>query len=357
MLWKRILKIAGAVVLLAVVVVLGYVAYVALDYSRLPDGEVLAIEGGGEGILPRDKTLTAMTYNIGYGAYSPDYSFFMDGGEHARAFSEQAVRENVAGALGLMASASPSVLLVQEVDRDADRSYHVDIDALLRAEFPDCSAVFAENYNSAYLLYPPTDPIGKSYSGIVTLSKYPVVSALRRSLPLEGGFRKFFDLDRCYSISRMPVQGGKTLHVFNVHLSAFAEDTTVTDAQIDLLAGDMTAAYAQGDYVLCGGDFNHDLTGGATALFGNVQEAPGWSLPFPAGKLPEGFRLCPPLDNASPRPSCRNVDAPYTPGETFITTVDGFIVSDNIAVEKAYIYDDSFLYSDHNPAVLTFSLQ
>ena len=41
---------------------------------------------------------------------------------------------------------------------------------------------------------------------------FPITSALRRSLPIETGFTKLLDLDRCYSVSRIPVDGGGVRH-------------------------------------------------------------------------------------------------------------------------------------------------
>ena len=37
-------------------------------------------------------------------------------------------------------------------------------------------------------------------------------------------------------------------------------------------------------------------------------------------------------------------------------TVDGFLVSGNVTVEKATVIDTGFAHSDHNPVSLTFTL-
>ena len=107
--------------------------------------------------------------------------------------------------------------------------------------------VYAQNYDSPYLFYPLTEPHGKSKAGIVTLSDYTVTQALRRSLPIQSGFAKFLDLDRCYSISRIPVDGGKELILINFHLSAYTTDPTVADSQLEMLYNDLTAEYKKGN--------------------------------------------------------------------------------------------------------------
>ena len=37
-------------------------------------------------------------------------------------------------------------------------------------------------------------------------------------------------------------------------------------------------------------------------------------------------------------------------------TVDGFLVSDNVTAESAAVIDTGFAWSDHNPVVMTFTL-
>ena len=63
--------------------------------------------------------------NIGFGAYSDDYSFFMDGGKESRARSKDAVIENVSSYAKAVAQLNPDFMLFQEVDIDGTRSYHV----------------------------------------------------------------------------------------------------------------------------------------------------------------------------------------------------------------------------------------
>ena len=83
--------------------------------------------------------------------------------------------------------------------------------------------MFAQNYDSPYLFYPLIQPHGANQSGIVTLSRHPIASAARRELPVESGFMKLLDLDRCYSVSRIPT----ALVLYNLHLSAYTSDGAI----------------------------------------------------------------------------------------------------------------------------------
>ena len=62
-----------------------------------------------------------------------------------------------------------------------------------------------------------------------------------------------------------------------------------------------------------------------------------------------------PLDENAPVPSCRNADGPYHQGQ-YVLTVDGFLVTPNVTVERAAVVDTGFAYSDHNPVTMTFTL-
>ena len=221
--------------------------------------------------------------------------------------------------------------------------------------FPTFQSVTAINYDSVYLFYPFTDPHGASKSSIMTLSRFAVQSALRRSFPVSDSLSKLLDLDRCYSVSRVAVENGKELVLYNVHASAYGSDETVRTAQMTMLLGDMQAEYEKGNYVVCGGDFNHDFTGDSTKQLNGTSASFGWAQPFPTNLLPAGLSRC--VNYTAPlTPTCRNCDVPYEEGN-FTIIVDGFIVSDNVTCNTLENVQTNFVYSDHNPVVMTFTLQ
>ncbi|MBO4216335.1 MAG: endonuclease/exonuclease/phosphatase family protein, partial [Clostridia bacterium] len=224
---KRKHPILRALLLLVLVLILvaaGYVAYVFIAYKRVPDNIALTPETGGAALPAAAGTGTVysiMTWNMGFGAYSDDYSFFMDGGKYSRAYSKEAAENNITAMTEYVKEKSPDFALIQEVDINSTRSYHIDESELINSILDGYESVFAKNYDSSYLFYPILCPHGKSVSGIMTESKIAVESALRRQLPIEGGFMKLLDLDRCYSVTRIPVENGKTLCLYNMHLYVY----------------------------------------------------------------------------------------------------------------------------------------
>jgi endonuclease/exonuclease/phosphatase family metal-dependent hydrolase len=337
-------------------VLLLYVGYLLVTYHRIPDNQDLTPESGAtETAVALGEEYTITCYNVGFGAYLPDFTFFMDGGSQSRAVSAEAVTYAITGAADLISAQSPDFAIFEEVDLDADRSWHIDQYELLSQSFAGYDSTFAVNYDSAYLFYPFLNPIGQSRSGIAVYSRFPIQSALRRSLPIATDLTRFFDLDRCYSINRIPTEDGHQLVIYAVHLSAYTSDAAVRDGQLQLLFSDLEADVEAGNYVICGGDFNHDL------------KAPNdegitfdWAHSLDRSTLPQGISVA--LDQLSQEEidafpdTTRNTDIPYTPGESFTVTIDGFLLSDNVEMTSLTVADTAFTYSDHNPVTMTFRL-
>jgi len=352
------LKIALIVLLALIVLVGAYVAYVLISYHRRPDNETLEVyRPSMTARADTGETYRIISWNIGFGAYEDDYGFFMDGGTESWAWSKERLLDNLDRIGDLLVSQTADFLLVQEIDYDSTRSYHVDEWTMLRERLEGYASDFAVNYDSPFLFYPITQPHGASRSGIGTFSRFPVESALRRSLPVEEGLTKLLDLDRCYSVSRLPLESGGELVLYNFHLSAYTSDGTIATEQLRMLLADMQAEVEAGNWCIAGGDFNKDILGDSSVYFGKSDIEYTWAQPIPA-EVFDGvdITLVTPLDESAPVPSCRNADGPYHPGQ-YVLTIDGFLVSPNVTVESAGVLDTQFQYSDHNPVTMTFTLE
>lgn len=357
---KKTLKIIGIVLLAVLVIAGGYVAYVFAAYHRIEDNQTLTVTSGRTQTAQAGETYRIACWNIGFGAYEDDYSFFMDGGTESWAWSKERLQENLDEIGATLQSLKADILLLQEVDFDSTRTYHIDEAELLRTYHgldAESDSVFAVNYDSPFLFYPLIRPHGASRSGLLTISSLTAESALRRSLPVETGFTKLLDLDRCYSVTRIPVDNGKTLCLYDLHLSAYTSDGKIADEQLAMLLADMQQEYENGNYVVGGGDFNKDLLGNSGEVFGVSTEGYTWAQPIKT-ELFEGknLTLVAPLDKNDPQPSCRNADAPYHEGQLLLT-VDGFVVSDNVTVVESGVHAMDFACSDHQPVVMTFTLE
>lgn len=355
---KTILISILAVVLSILVVAIGYVSYLFIDYDRIEDNVTLEITDNVTDVVPTNTTLKAVSYNIGFCAYTQDFSFFMDGGKDSRAKSEESVNSVLSGIDNLLWLENADFVMLEEVDEDSDRSHHVDQRRHIADHMNTYDSVFATNFDSAYLFYPFTKPHGKSLSGLLTLSRYNIDSSIRRSLPVEDSVMKIVDLDRCYSVSRLKTDNGKELVLYTAHLSAYTSDGTIATKQLEMLIADMSAEYEKGNYVVCGGDFNKDLLQNSGEIFGVSGEEYTWAQPFPTELLNDtGLSLVAPFNEENPVATCRDTGDVYKTEGQFNVTLDGFIVSDNVKVSQSDVIDTEFVYSDHNPVYMTFSLK
>ncbi len=361
--WKLLLKIL-AIVLAAIILIVGsYVIYVCAQYSRIKDNKGISINNNQELKVNIGEEYSISTYNIGFGAYTHDFSFFMDTGETLAgkktqgsgsvAKNKETVKTNTTGAVNTIANKSVDFALFQEVDVKATRSHKYNQYKHIQDKFTSYSSSISMNFHSAFLFYPLFKPHGKTDAGIVTLSKYQISSATRRSLPIDNSFpTKFFDLDRCIQVTRLPVEGSeKELVIINAHLSAYDKGGKIRKKQLDFLNTILAAEAAKDNYVVVGGDFNHDIAGSANLWESNFKK-PEWVYSLTDSNLTTGYRFV----AATNAPTCRATDTKYVKGKTYVVVIDGFICSSNITTVSIENLDVDFKYSDHNPALLKFRL-
>ncbi len=355
---KKIWKIPLGILAGLAIIVVVYLAYIMISYNRIEDN--LPLDSQGKALHEMAKTdteYTAITYNLGFGAYTQDFTFFMDGGTQSWANSKESVIDCINGDIQLLKAHNPDITLLQEVDIDSTRSYHVNEVSQIRNEFNDYSSTLAINFHSAFLFYPIWQPHGASNSGLLTQSNMQITSGLRRSLPIAETVKKIVDLDRCYSINRINVENGKELVIINAHLSAYGTNGDLQEKQIKMLFTDMSSEYDKGNYVICGGDFNHDFPGNSKEVFNkDLTEEHSWAADFPDEMIPEHFKKISDYESGLITPSCRNCDKPYGP-DCYTVIVDGFIVSDNIEVTYNDVIDSQFMFTDHNPVKMKFMLK
>ena len=366
---KALKKFLITLISLVLIFAIGFIGYLELSFYRIGDCEI-AIGNNQTDMVAIGEIYTIATYNIGFGAYDREYSFFMDKGymadgsetvgKYGKGVSYDSVMKNTKGSIELLKEIDTDFMILQEVDTESTRSYKINQRDMILEAFSTHSYTYAENFHSAFLPYPLHDMHGIANSGILTTSRFNMAYSYRYELPIdESFFNKFFDLDRCINLVRYDIKGSdKQLAIFSVHLSAYDEGGVYRARQIELLRTLMTAEYEKGNYVIVGGDFNHDIAEGGSD-FPTEQLRPDWIQSLEGDEFGEHFKIV--YDNI--RPTCRDADIPYEEGVTYSTIIDGFIISDNIelmnvrTVDHMLAADTSFLYSDHNPVMMWFYLK
>ena len=364
---NKVLKGILCALIIALIVAAVYVLYVVLQYSRIEDNQQLEIQTSQSTLssLEAGKTYTALTYNIGFGAYSPSYSFFMDTGvmkdgtkvqgKYGRAFSKEDVLKNTNGVIDQIALLDPNFILMQEVDTDSTRSYGINQVEMAKDNFDDMASDFAVNFHSSYAIVPITDPHGIANAGLLTFSDADIKEAIRKSYPVSNSFpAKYFDLDRCFSVSFIQVDNGKTLSLINSHMSAYDKGGIIRAKQLELLNSYAQEEYEKGNYVIIGGDFNHALGTDVANAFETQQEFPEWVNILDDKDLAECLHIVK-ASNRFEVATCRTTDIPYEKGVNYSTVIDGFLVTDNVKATAKNI-ENGYAFSDHQPVIMSFSL-
>ena len=351
--WKRIFGCVGIVLLAIIVVVGGFLGWLTIREYRPADTEPLSIFGTGSETLHAGDTFTVMTWNIGYAALGDNADFFMDGGSMVQTADNERVNVNLGAIAEELLAVNPDIALLQEVDRNSSRSYGIDETVPLITTLSGHAATFAYNYKVPFVPYP-VPPIGRVNSGLLTLSRYPVMQSDRVQLPCPFSWPiRLGNLKRCLMIDRIPVEGSdKELVVVCLHLEAY-DDGEGKIAQTKMLREVLQEEAAAGNYVIAGGDFNQILS----TIDNPFPSQEGMWLPgvLDVSAFSEGWQF----EMDERLPSCRSLDQPLVGADmdSFqYYLIDGFIVSAGLEVLSCETQDLGFVNSDHNPVVMQVRL-
>lgn len=348
-LWKILLGVLIAVLVLALA---GFIYIVANEYSPA-DVETLEIRGNGSNAcLPMEETLRVVSWNIGYCGLGEGSDFFMDGGKNVKSADEATVNKYLNGVNEFLSGAEADLIMLQEVDTDSARTYHIDMTQTLSVG----NSAHALNYSCVFVPIP-VPPIGQINSGIFTTADYAISQAERISLPCPFSWPvSAANLKRCLLVSYLPIDGSdKQLVLVNLHLEAY-DDGEGKIAQTKQLREFIQKEYEKGNYVIAGGDFNQIFPNGLDA-FPNEHGDLWTPGVLDESMLPgEGWQFAYDLDT----PSCRLLNQPYDPTDVENTqyyVIDGFIISPNVQLEALECVDLGFENSDHNPIVMDVVLK
>ena len=354
---RFILRMALGAALALVVLAVGLVGYLTVT-EYMPAYAENADRGSYNAITQIDfgKKYSIISFNTGYAGLGEDADFFMDGGDGVNPESEAIVLNNMSGIERIMSEADADFILLQEVDTNSHRSFGQNQWLSYEGTLKNYESRFALNYSCRYVPYPLTEFIGTVNSGLATYSRYDIRSATRYSLTNEFDWPvRVAQLKRCLLVSRLPIlvaegQEPVELVLVNLHLEAYDDDATRI-AQTKQLMALIEEEYAKGNFVIAGGDFNQSFPNGTDKY--PLLDKDFWA-PGELKSLKNGWQYA--YDDR--RPSCRLLNEAYDPrnSDTQFYIIDGFILSPNVELKTVYTMDEGFVYSDHNPVYMQFSL-
>ncbi len=316
------------------------VAFAMLNGNSIAFARDLEIRADGPSTnAPR--TLDLMIWNLGYGGLGEGSDFIADGGTHYFPPSSAAVHANLDGIEAVLREQSEptDVFLFQEIARGGPANYWNNLQRRVDQTLTNRNSIFFADFKTRLMPWPLAMTHGQAIYSDYAIADPDVVA-----LPAED--TSIFGVKRRYAsvVARLPMEGGGSWTIASVHLAAFDPDAAVRTRQLRDLLTWAEAEYARGQHVVLGGDWNFQI---AETSFPHTTEERFlfWLFPFPQDALPEGWRIA--ADGSIP--SVRTNHQAYVAGENYATTIDGFIVSPNVAVEAVHGVNLNFRHSDHQP--------
>jgi len=349
---RRILYALAALIAIPALWIGGNLLYGTLTDYTPPATEVAVVTNAQE--AGPDSMVTVMIWNIGYAGLGQESDFFYDGGTSMRT-TEQNTRKNLDGIIGfLQANDSIDLILLQEVDTQAHRSYHFNELAEIRGALKGThSATFATNYKVGFVPVPYTEPMRDVTAGLVSLSKFGISESVRHQYPSSFSWpTSIYFLDRCALVQRIPMADGKQLVVINTHNSAYDDTGELKKAELDHLRDLLAAEEQAGNAVIVGGDWNQTPPGIHPEIFNGGTGEPGSNTNLPEALLP-GWHWA----YGTIHPTNRSLKAPYMAGTTPTFLIDLFLLSPKVELMELNTIDMGFAFSDHQPVVIKVKLK
>lgn len=347
-----IIKIIG-ILLLAVILFFGlFILYSTITYYNPPQ-EVVINQNTNPDTIPNNTELSIVSWNIGYAGLGENMDFFYDKGKKVRDTYERTISNLDSIKRFIKEKTTAPFYLIQETDIDSKRSYNINEQEIILA-LKNFSSAFAHNYLVKFVPIPPSSPLGKVNSGLLSLSQYQPTSSARYAYPGKFGWpTRLFNLRRCMLANRYPTQNGKEFILINTHMSAF-DDGSLKKQEMQYLKDFVLKEYSKGNYVIVGGDWNQAPPDFKLNTFGENYKVDFFILSnIKADFMPIDWKWV--YDPKSP--TNRYLNVPYIQGETFSSIIDFFLVSPNIEVVENHTFNLNFVYSDHNPISIHFMLR
>lgn len=357
------IKLLLALILLVVLYVGGVLLYGTVNDFQ-PE-EIIQIETSQKAkkIIISDTTLRLITWNLGYGGLGAEADFFFDsqgmlksGGKMIRP-TRDLVDKYIKGEVDFVKNTPADFYLFQEVDFNSKRSYYNNQFQAVANALPDYGAAYAVNYLSDWVPIPLLEPwhaYGRVNAGLATYSRCQPSTSTRYQLPGDYPWpTRIFQLDRCALVQKFPTSFGRDLVIINIHNSAYDKGGLLKAQQMVYLHDLFEREYAEGNYVIVGGDWNQ-----CPPDFKFDALMPGKAGPYTQTNVSKDFMQ----DSGwqwvanTAVPTNRKVRSPYIPGKTFETVIDFFLVSPNVKFLGVRGIHQGFAFSDHQPVLMEVEL-
>jgi endonuclease/exonuclease/phosphatase family metal-dependent hydrolase len=333
---RNLIKILAILVLLPVVYVAGNLGYGTWKDFSPP--ETMPVQVFNVQDKTPDSVITLLTWNIGYAGLGKESDFFYDGGTTVR-MSRDISMKNLEGIIRTLSSLDTvDIILLQEVDTLAKRSWWTNQFEAITVALGRYSAAFTLNYNVDFVPVPYLEPMGRVMGGLASFMRFTDSGAFRYQFPSSFGWpERIYFLDRCFLEQRIPLAEGRELVIINTHNSAF-DDGSLKAAEMSYLRTHLIREFERGNSVIVGSDWNQGVPGSG---FQEVQDPfiEGWKWAYD-----------------TTYPTNRELKAAFEKNTTATFNIDFFLISPDLIVEHIEVLNLDFEHSDHQPVFMRVAL-
>lgn len=255
---------------------------------------------------------------------------------------------------------NPDIILIQEIDDGAERTYYEDQMARLVGmlpEYPCYASVF--DWKSAYVPHPRIH--GSVGWKVAILSKYKITEAER--IQLSTANRSFlenqFKIQPAILKAIMPTSDGGQFAALTLHLDLYVPGTDAKEIQLAEIAAELEKLTSVGIPWVLGGDFNLlPYDDAAYARLAPEQQKyynPQSELKFLTGK----YQVVPTIEEVTGADFAKWLTR--WPNDPSIAgpdrTLDYFFLSDELEIGGHYVrMEDTLHISDHLPVIVVFQV-
>ncbi len=326
------------------IIAIGVFFLLANNKAYNPPTKNIVEENRYYSVIPDSFEMELISWNIGYGGLGKGMDYFYDGGKRSRTKEENANKnmENIVRVLEKYDETD--VFLLQEVDKQAKRSFNVNQLDYLANALPEFNFAFGKNYDVFFVPVPIFRPVGRVVSGILNMSRIKPVRSVRYAYPGQYEWpKRLFMLNRCFLVHYYATTSDKELLVINTHNSAF-DDGSLRSGEMQYLKRFVINAFMEGNYVIVGGDWNQLPPGFVPGFNGykfDTTAIPGVDDAFFLDDWTWAFDATIPTN--------RSLDEPFNRETTGTRVLDYFLLSPNIELLEVENIDLGFEYADHQP--------
>ncbi|NLA32699.1 MAG: hypothetical protein GX864_01980 [Mollicutes bacterium] len=262
--------------------------------------------------------LSIVTYNTGHGNFNSDY---IKGNKP----NNKTVKSNIEGQIKLLKEIDADIILTQENGKLIIDQHQINQFKMYRKGLDKYQAKYYSNNNIINLV---------DFGNATFTKQSAKYQTFNTPYKIKGLIKNIRRINKGVLITELSIDN-KKLVIFNIHTVAYKENYKIREKQFAYIFERAIAEFLKGNYVIVGGDFNHEFHKDKSIL--DTYEMLGWNKAIPK----EG--------------TIRSNKEKYTK-KTPTFTIDGFIVSKNIEVIKVESLNN-FKYSDHSPVLMHFKLK